>query len=122
MATTKELTDHYFAHEALIETLNATVEAQAAMLEQLAARIEELEAARVGMRGWAEKVQAHLTHKPAAKKQSDWVSGPRPSHPVRRPEPQPHLTQLVAEIHQEREAALAQAPCEEPSVPEACPF
>ena len=65
--------------------LTEIVEKQALMIEQLAARIEELEAARVGMRGWAEKVQAHLTHKPAAKKQSDWVSGPRPSHPVRRP-------------------------------------
>ena len=64
--------------------LTEIVEKQALMIEQLAARIEELEAARVGMRGWAEKVQAHLTHKPA-KKASDWVSGPRPSHPVRRP-------------------------------------
>ena len=122
MATTKELTDHYFAHEALIETLNATVEAQALMIEQLAARIEELETARVGMRGWAEKVQAHLTHKPAVKKQSDWVSGPRPSHPVRRPEPQPHLTQLVAELYQEPEP-LDDAVCNpSPIAPEDCPF
>ena len=70
MATTKELTE--------------LVEKQALMIELLVQRIESLELSREGMRGWAEKVQAHLTHKPA-KKQSDWVSGPRPSHPVRRP-------------------------------------
>jgi hypothetical protein len=108
MATTKELTDHYFAHEALIETLNATVEAQALMIEQLAARIEELEAARVGMRGWAEKVQAHLTHKPA-KKASNWVSGPRPSHPVRRPAAP---AAAAAELPEPE-----QAPCEESCAP-----
>jgi len=66
--------------------LTDLVEVQAAMIEQLAARIAELEQARVGMRGWAEKVQAHLTYKPAAKKQSEWVSGYRPNRAVRRPE------------------------------------
>ena len=116
MATTKELTDHYFAHEALIETLNATVEAQATMIEQLAARIAELEAARVGMRGWAEKVQAHLTHKPAAKKQSDWVSGPRPSHPVRRPQAP---AAAAVELPPEPEEF---PPCAGSEVPEDCPF
>ena len=69
-----------------VKQLTALVEAQAATIAALAARIEELEAARIGMRAWATKVQAHLTHKPAAKKQSDWVSGPRPSRPVRRPQ------------------------------------
>ena len=99
------------------QQLTTLVEKQALMIEQLAARIEELETARVGMREWATKVQAHLTNKPAAKKQSDWVSGPRPSHPVRRPqapaaaaaEPEPEqLTSSESEL-------LA-------TVPEACPF
>lgn len=98
--------------------LTTLVEQQAAMVKALEARIEELEAARVGMRGWAEKVQAHLTHKPAAKKQSDWVSGPRPSHPVRRPQ-----APAAAAAEPEMPEPLDDAVCNpSPIVPEDCPF
>ena len=99
--------------------LTELVQAQAAMIEQLAARIEELETARVGMRDWATKVQAHLTHKPAAKKQSGWVSGPRPSHPVRRPAaPAAAAAEPAPEPEPDEDLACGGRPI----VPEDCPF
>jgi len=92
--------------------LTAMVEAQAATIAALEARIAELEASRERMLVWASKVQAHIAYlegKPA-KKASDRASGPRPSRPVRRPEPQPHLTQLVAELYQEPAPEAAPSP------------
>ena len=96
--------------------LTELVEAQAATIAALSERIAALEVARIGMRGWAEKVQAHLTHKPA-KKASDWVSGPRPSHPVRRPQAP---AAAAAELPPE---PLDDPACNpSPAVSEDCPF
>jgi hypothetical protein len=69
------------------QQLTPLVEAQAIAIAGLEARIAELEASRERMLVWAEKVQAHIAYlegkaKPA---KTEWKSGPRPSHPVRRP-------------------------------------
>ena len=77
--------------------------------EEIRALREELEALRAGVRAWASVAQARiraLEAKPV-KKASDWVSGPRPSRPVRRPqapaaaaaEPEPAPAPLDDPVH-----------------------
>ena len=101
--------------------LTELVEKQALMIEQLAARIDGLEASRERMLVWAEKVQAHNAYlegkaKPAPKRETEWKSGPRPSHPVRRPAAP---AAAAAELPPEPEEF---PPCAGSEVPEDCPF
>ena len=101
------------------QQLSPLVEAQAIAIAGLEARIAELEASRERMLVWAEKVQAHIAYlegKPA-KKESNWKSGVRPSHPVRRPAaPAAAAAELPPEQLTSSEADMLAA------VPEACPF
>jgi hypothetical protein len=70
------------------QQLTPLVEAQALVIAGLEARIEALEARLEKALAWATTAQAHiqaLEAKPA-KRETEWKSGPRPSHPVRRPQ------------------------------------
>jgi hypothetical protein len=69
--------------------LTEMLEAQAKTIEALTARVEELEASREGMRGWAKKVQTHLNAQakaaPRHASTPEWKGGYRPVRTTPRP-------------------------------------
>ena len=107
------------------QQLTPLVEAQALVIAGLEARIEALEARLEKALVWATTAQAHiqaLEAKPA-KKASDWVSGPRPSHPVRRPAALVASASSGIEWKDLPPEPLDDAVCNpSPVVPEDCPF
>lgn len=89
-------------------------------LKTLEARIDALEARLEKALAWAITAQAHIAYLEAkpAKKASDWVSGPRPSHPVRRP-----AAPAAVAAEPMPEPMLDDPVCNpSPVVPEDCPF
>ena len=91
------------------------------LVEEQGARIEALEARLEKALEWATKAQAHilaLEGKAAPKKETEWKSGPRPSHPVRRPQ-----APAAAAAEPEMPEPLDDSICNpSPVVPEDCPF
>jgi hypothetical protein len=100
--------------------LTDLVESQAAAIAALEARIAELEAARIGMRSWAESVRTRLRAlegRPSKAPKSstpEWKSGYRPVRTTPRP---------AAPAAAAAEVLPEPPPCEgAPAVPEDCPF
>jgi hypothetical protein len=92
-----------------------------ALVEEQGARIEALEARLEKALAWATTAQAHILAlegraAPAPKTESNWKSGVRPSHPVRRPAAP---AAAAAELPPEPEEF---PPCAGSEVPEDCPF
>ena len=104
------------------QQLSPLVEAQAIAIAGLEARIEVLEARLEKALAWAITAQAHILalegkNKPA-KRETEWKSGPRPSHPVRRPQ-----APAAAAAELPPEPQLDDPVCNpSPIVPDDCPF